>query len=193
MYGAEWSTPGDAYVTIGLAHCFEKGDDGKLADRFVIEPITANSLECMANGGWAAGRAARRRGVQAGSWMRLYGAAGVEVRAQRQWGGACVVRELECEAGARPPCVLWQQRRWPPVRRLHLDGRPTPALCPAPPAGAKTCFKHVYSCSLEEALAKDRSALPPEFAAGVFCENFEARADACARTWMRPHALDNLL
>ena len=34
----------------GLAHCFEKTDDGKLADRFVIEPITANSLECMANG-----------------------------------------------------------------------------------------------------------------------------------------------
>lgn len=34
----------------GLAHCFEKNDDGKLADRFVIEPITANSLECMANG-----------------------------------------------------------------------------------------------------------------------------------------------
>ncbi len=36
--------------TQGLAHCFEKGDDGKLTDRFVIEPITANSLECMANG-----------------------------------------------------------------------------------------------------------------------------------------------
>ncbi len=29
----------------GLAHCFEKDDNGKLADRFVIEPISANSLE----------------------------------------------------------------------------------------------------------------------------------------------------
>ena len=48
----------------GLAHCYVKGDDGRLADRYVIEPITANSLECMANGarepvagrGWRAGR-----------------------------------------------------------------------------------------------------------------------------------------
>ncbi len=29
----------------GLAHCFEKDDNGKLADSFVIEPISANSLE----------------------------------------------------------------------------------------------------------------------------------------------------
>ena len=29
----------------GLAHCFEKDDNGKLADCFVIEPISANSLE----------------------------------------------------------------------------------------------------------------------------------------------------
>ena len=45
----------------GLAHCFVKNEDGKLADQFVIEPITANSLECMAvgegEGGWrGAGR-----------------------------------------------------------------------------------------------------------------------------------------
>lgn len=28
---------------------------------------------------------------------------------------------------------------------------------------------------------------------GTFCEEYETRCDACARTWMRPHALDNLL
>lgn len=35
----------------GLSHCYVKGDDGKLVDQFVIEPINANSIECMANGG----------------------------------------------------------------------------------------------------------------------------------------------
>eukprot|EP00887_Chlorella_sp_A99_P001490 scaffold8.g1490.t1 len=107
-YGSEWSTPLDAYVTLGLAHCFEKSDDGKLEDRYLIEPITANSLECMAN-------------------------------------------------------------------------------------GAKTCYQHVFSLTLGDALQRSKAALPKEFAAGMFCEEFEARADAAARTWMRPHALDNLL
>ena len=39
----------------GLAHCFEKTEDGKLAPRMVIEPISASSLECMATGGSLAG------------------------------------------------------------------------------------------------------------------------------------------
>ncbi|KAL4458032.1 hypothetical protein ABPG75_012897 [Micractinium tetrahymenae] len=107
-YGAEWSTPQDAYLTVGLAHCYVKGDDGKLVDQFVIEPINANSIECMAN-------------------------------------------------------------------------------------GAATSFMHVFSLRLGEALQRSKAAFPPEFAAGAFCEDFEARCDACARTWMRPHALDNLL
>ena len=34
----------------GLAHCFERSDDGKLHDVFVIEPMSANSLECMVAG-----------------------------------------------------------------------------------------------------------------------------------------------
>ena len=35
----------------GLAHCFERGEDGgKLQDVFVIEPVSANSLECMVAG-----------------------------------------------------------------------------------------------------------------------------------------------
>ena len=37
-------------ISQGLAHCFEKAEHGKLKDKFVIEPITANSLECMAAG-----------------------------------------------------------------------------------------------------------------------------------------------
>ena len=38
-------TPPISHVLQGLAHCFEKDDNGKLADSFVIEPISANSLE----------------------------------------------------------------------------------------------------------------------------------------------------
>ena len=150
-YGADWATPQDAYLTLvracwpasllavgharsngfertvpnpvcapalpssthpptpqGLAHCFEKNDDGKLSEVFVIEPISANSLECMA-------------------------------------------------------------------------------------AGGRTCFKHVFSLLLSDALTRDKSALPAEFAAARYCEEFEIRCDSCARTWLRPHAMDNLL
>lgn len=107
-YGANWATPQDAYLTLGLAHCFEKGDDGKLQNCFVIEPISANALECMAT-------------------------------------------------------------------------------------GARTCFKHVFSLTLEEALTRNKAALPAEFQDAIYCEEFATRCDSCARTWMRPHAMDNLL
>ena len=60
-------------------------------------------------------------------------------------------------------------------------------------AGAKTSFKHVTSMTLADALARNKAAFPPEFGEGVFCEEYEARCDSCARTWMRPHAMDNLL
>lgn len=74
MHGDDWSTAPESYLTLvrsytsadgslgneiaftscvvhqGLGHCFEKTDEGKLKDKFVIEPITANSLECMAAG-----------------------------------------------------------------------------------------------------------------------------------------------
>jgi hypothetical protein len=106
-YGGQWATPQDAYLTVGLAHCYEKDDNGKVRDVIVIEPISANSLECMANGG-------------------------------------------------------------------------------------RTCFTAVFSLTLEEALA-GKANLPAEFQDGVICENFAARCDACARTWMRQHAMDNLL
>ena len=60
-------------------------------------------------------------------------------------------------------------------------------------AGGKTSFAHVFSMRLREALQRDRSAFPPEFADAAFCEDYDIRCDACARTWMRPHPLDNLL
>jgi phosphatidylinositol glycan class S len=139
-------------VVQGLSHCFVK-EEGKLGDQFVIEPITANSLECMAKGGCA----------------------------------------------APPPAAWW--REW---QRRHpgLPGPPTSAgsaadTCRTPPshlpAGAKTSFTHVFSLRLGEALQRSKAVYPPEFADAAFCENYEARCDACARTWMRPHPMDNLL
>ena len=80
MHGDDWSTEPESYLTLvssyisadgsmrngfaftscvrhqGLGHCFEKTDEGKLKDKFVIEPITANSLECMAAGMLVASR-----------------------------------------------------------------------------------------------------------------------------------------
>lgn len=52
---------------------------------------------------------------------------------------------------------------------------------------------HVFSLRLEEALARNKAALPAEFGPGTWCDEYEARCDACARTWLRPHAMDNLL
>jgi hypothetical protein len=92
----------------GLAHCFRKGDDGKLEDLFVIEPLSASSLECMAT-------------------------------------------------------------------------------------GARTSFRLAYGLSLGDAASRDRARLPPELAAGVWCEDYELRLAAAARTWLRPHAQDNLM
>ncbi|KAG0621784.1 hypothetical protein M758_3G048100 [Ceratodon purpureus] len=45
----EWSD--DDYIVLGLAHCFRKDENGKLQDAFVVEPVTAGTLECMENGG----------------------------------------------------------------------------------------------------------------------------------------------
>ena len=60
-------------------------------------------------------------------------------------------------------------------------------------AGTKTCFKVVTGLTVEEALRRDKALLPEEFAAGRFCEDYEFRCEASARTWARPHAQDNLL
>lgn len=94
---------------LGLAHCFERSEDGgKLVDAFVIEPVSANSLECMV-------------------------------------------------------------------------------------AGARTCFKTLVGIKLGDAMARNKSLLPEEFAEAAFCEDYDFRCDATARTWLRPHAQDNLL
>lgn len=60
-------------------------------------------------------------------------------------------------------------------------------------AGAKTCFKHVTSLSFQEAMSKDRTTLPDTFSEGLYCEDFDFRCGASARTWLRAHAQDNLL
>lgn len=105
LYGEQWLTPDDQYLAVGLAHCFEKGDDGKLVDRLIVEPISANSLEAMSH-------------------------------------------------------------------------------------GAKTSFIHVFGLLLKDAISK---TLPAEFDDGAFCEEYEIRCDAAARTWMRPRAVDDLM
>jgi len=107
LYGEQWYTPPDQYLAVGLAHCFEKNDEGKLQDRLIIEPLSANSLEAMS-------------------------------------------------------------------------------------VGAKTSYIHVFGILLEDALKRGEK-LPEEFDSGTFCENYEGRCDSAARTWMRPHAVDNLM
>ena len=92
----------------GLAHCFEKSEEGKLVDRMVIEPVSANSLECMA-------------------------------------------------------------------------------------AGGKTSFVEVAAMRAGQAMAKERSAMPPSWSSASFCDDWAFRVGACARTWGRPHAADNLM
>ncbi|KAJ9505058.1 hypothetical protein QJQ45_021403, partial [Haematococcus lacustris] len=92
----------------GLAHCFEKSDEGKLVDRMVIEPLSASSMECLAT-------------------------------------------------------------------------------------GAQTSFKVVAGVTLGTALARDLSQLPAELQSGRFCDTWDVRCEAAARTWTRPHAQDNLM
>ena len=60
-------------------------------------------------------------------------------------------------------------------------------------AGTKTCFTSVTGITAGDALRRDKSLLPPEFADATFCEDYEFRCEASARTWSRPHAQDNLL
>jgi len=59
--------------------------------------------------------------------------------------------------------------------------------------GMKTTYEHVAALPLGELLKEDLGVLPEPFRAGFFCEDLEFRARCCARTWKRPHALENLL
>jgi len=98
----------DQYLVIGLAHCFEKNEDGKLQDMMLLEPVNAPAMECMA-------------------------------------------------------------------------------------VGARTSFKQVAGVTYGEALSRDVNAFPEEFRTARFCEKWAYRCEAAARTWMRPHAQDNLM
>ena len=51
----------------GLAHCFEKSDEGKLVEKHVIEPLSAASLECLATG--EGGRGGERRAMR---WLMCH-------------------------------------------------------------------------------------------------------------------------
>jgi hypothetical protein len=60
-------------------------------------------------------------------------------------------------------------------------------------AGSRTSFKLAYGMQMGDAAVRNREALPEEFAGAVFCENWDRRVQAAARTWSRPHAMDNLM
>ncbi|GLI64740.1 hypothetical protein VaNZ11_008107 [Volvox africanus] len=59
--------------------------------------------------------------------------------------------------------------------------------------GARTSYKLVTGVSFGDALHRNRDALPDAFREAPFCENYEFRCEAAARTWQRPHAQDNLM
>lgn len=60
-------------------------------------------------------------------------------------------------------------------------------------AGARTSFKMVAGVTYGTALSRDRSSLPQEMQGAKLCEKWAYRCEAAARTWMRPHAQDNLM
>ncbi len=61
------------------------------------------------------------------------------------------------------------------------------------PPGARTSFKLVTGVKLSQATARSKEGLPQEFADAVFCDKWDYRVEAAARTWQRPHAMDNLM
>lgn len=48
-YGQDLAMPDDAFCALGVAHCFEQVD-GKLKDVWVLEPLTASTVEVIQNG-----------------------------------------------------------------------------------------------------------------------------------------------
>ena len=60
-------------------------------------------------------------------------------------------------------------------------------------AGAKTSYTEVLATTAAAVSTRDRSILPPSWADAKFCEDWDARLGAVARTWARPHAVDNLM
>lgn len=48
-HGEDLSVPADAFIVCGVAHCFEQVE-GKLKDVWVLEPISASTVEVVHNG-----------------------------------------------------------------------------------------------------------------------------------------------
>lgn len=59
--------------------------------------------------------------------------------------------------------------------------------------GARTSFKAATGVRFADAAARSKARLPEAFGAAAWCDGYEARLGAAARTWLRPHAQDNLL
>lgn len=59
--------------------------------------------------------------------------------------------------------------------------------------GARTSFKLVTGIRLADALSRNKAVLPEEFAEATFCDKWDFRLEAAARTWQRPHPQDNLM
>jgi len=49
-YGEDLSIAGDAYIVLGVSHCFEQGANKKLQDVWTLEPMTASTVEVINNG-----------------------------------------------------------------------------------------------------------------------------------------------
>jgi len=49
-YGEDLSVLDDSFIVLGLAHCFEQGEGGKLKGVFVLEPVSASTVEVVDNG-----------------------------------------------------------------------------------------------------------------------------------------------
>ena len=111
----------DSYVCIGLATCFERDESsGKLTERLVVEPISASSLECMANGARTSFRYAA--GTTLGALMRGGAGNNSSDALPAEYAGAalCANWARRVEAAAR----TWQR----PHAQDHLmDIAPLPA------------------------------------------------------------------
>jgi phosphatidylinositol glycan class S len=138
----EPSLTADSYVAVGLATCFERDvDTGKLTERMVVEPISASSLECMANGARTSFRFAA--GTTLGALMRGGGAGGNPGDAlPEEYRGAalCANWARRVEAAAR----TWQR----PHAQDHLmDIAPLPAKSQA---GGRPKARGGFNFSLDD-------------------------------------------
>ena len=73
-----------------------------------------------------------------------------------------------------------------------IEPIPAPGL-EAMSKGMTTSYTVVYGATLGQALAKDKSKLPNEFADADFGTNFKARCESAARTWDRNWPRESLM